>query len=159
MLNYGDTTQISRLCVIVLSLKCFMDNLKNWRNWKRSPAERNRADVKVKRREFEEWLNNVRDDHDHKLIYIDEAGFNLHMCRTRGRAAPGDRAVRVVNGRRGNVKFSIFHFLVFMYMQLTLGPNTTCILAVSVIRGIIHQEFRQGGVTAGIFNAFMQRTV
>ena len=80
------------------------------------PAERNRADVKVKRREFAEWLNNVRDDHDHELIYIDEAGFNLHMCRTRERAAPGDRAVRVVNGRRGNVKFSIFHFLVFMYM-------------------------------------------
>ena len=32
-------------------------------------------------------------------------------------------------------------------------------MAVSAIRGIIHQEFRQGGVTAGIFNAFMQRTV
>ena len=43
--------------------------------------------------------------------------------------------------------------------SFTLGPNTTCILAVSAIRGIIHQEFRQGGVTADIFNAFMQRTI
>ena len=84
-------------------------------------------------------LNNVRGYPDHELIYIDEAGFNLHSCRTRGRAAIGNRAVRVVNCRK--------------------GPNVTCILAVSATRGIIHQEFRQGGVNAEMFHNFMERTV
>ena len=96
------------------------------------PAERNRPDVKVNRREFTEWPNDVRNDVDHELVYVDECGFNLHMCRTRGRAIAGHRAVRVVNGRK--------------------GPNISYIMTVSAIRGIIYHEFRQGGVTGDIFN-------
>ena len=103
------------------------------------PAQRNRADVKVSRREFAEWLNDVRNDVDHELIYVDESGFNLHMCRTRGRAVVGNRAVRVVNGQK--------------------GPNISCVMAVSATRGVIPHEFRLGGVTGDVFNAFLAEAV
>ena len=35
------------------------------------------------------------------LVFVDEAGFNLHTRRTRGRAHVGERAVRQIAGCRG----------------------------------------------------------
>ena len=80
---------------------------------KMDPAERNRDDVKHARRIHCEWLLQGQEGDLAELLYTDEAGFNLWMARTRGRAPQGQRAVRIVGGRR--------------------GPNFTIILAVSNI--------------------------
>ena len=78
------------------------------------PAERSRGDVKQERRVRCEWLlqGQQGDNELDELIYVDEAGFNLWMARTRARAPQGQRAVRIVGGRR--------------------GPNFTAILAVAL---------------------------
>ena len=60
------------------------------------------------------------------------------MTRTRGRAPQGQRAVRIVGGRR--------------------GPNFTIILAISNIRDLLHHQINQGGTTAEMFNKFLTAT-
>ena len=58
------------------------------------------------------------------FIYIDEAGINLWTRRTRGRAPRGQRAVRVVQGRRGH--------------------NLTMTFAVNTTTGLAHHELSEG---------------
>ena len=99
-------------------------------------VDRNREDVKLARREFAEWLVQAHGANE-EIIYVDESGFNLWLARTRGRARVGQRAVRIVGSRK--------------------GPNFTCILAISNIRGVIHHEFRAGGTRIDNFNAFITR--
>lgn len=65
-----------------------------------APQERNSEVTKLLRKEYAEWLLNS--GLQQELIFIDEAGINLWTRRTRGRAPRGQRAVRVINGRRGN---------------------------------------------------------
>ena len=79
------------------------------------PAERNRDDVKQERRVHCEWLlqGQQGDGELDELIYVDEAGFNLWMARTRGRAPQGQRAVRIVGGRRGPKFTAILTILAF----------------------------------------------
>ena len=69
------------------------------------------------------------------LIFVDEAGINLWLKRTRGRARRGERAVRVVQGRRDH--------------------NLTMTFAVSARAGLIHHDLFQGGMTAERFNGFL----
>ena len=46
------------------------------------------------------------------LVFVDEAGFNLYIRRTRGRASIGQRAVRQMAGSRGkNLNIIIFQRL------------------------------------------------
>ena len=52
-----------------------------------------------------------------------------------GWLAQGQRAVRIVGGRR--------------------GPNFTIILAISNIRGSLHHQINQGGTMAEVFNEFL----
>ena len=65
-----------------------------------APAKINSQRTKNVRCDFGQWLlqNGVQRE---ELLFIDEAGINLYVVRTRGRARVGERAVRVVNGRRG----------------------------------------------------------
>ena len=66
-----------------------------------APAERNSERTKSQRRDFTTCLLGIVLQNAQRLnfIYIDEAGINLWTKR--GRARRGDRAVRVVQGRRG----------------------------------------------------------
>ena len=64
-----------------------------------APAERNCERTKTQRQDFTTWL--LQNAQRFNFIYIDEAGINLWTKRTLDRARRGDRAVRVVQGRRG----------------------------------------------------------
>ena len=46
------------------------------------PTERNSSRIKNRRHDFAEWL--LQEGVNRRLVYIDEAGFNLHTKRTRG---------------------------------------------------------------------------
>ena len=73
---------------------------------------------------------------DTELIFIDEAGINLWMQRTRGRAPKGQRAVRVVTGQRGR--------------------NLTVIFAISNRRGLHKHNLQVGGMTGDLFVNFLE---
>ena len=66
-----------------------------------APVERNLFRIKVDRQVYAEWLLGLDIGARANLLYMDEAGFNLHTVRTRGRARVGERAVRQVLGARG----------------------------------------------------------
>ena len=99
-----------------------------------APAERNSERTKQARRQYGQWLLN--EGVQKELIFIDEAGVNLHTRRTRGRAPSGQRAVRTVNGRR--------------------GPNFTICFAISNQRGLMHHISFQGGMTSNRFVQFLE---
>lgn len=90
-----------------------------------APVERNSLRTKELRRDYAQWL--LHHGIEHELVFIDEAGVNLHTKRTRGRAPEGQRAIRTVNGRR--------------------GPNFTICFAISNQRGLLHHVYMQGGMT------------
>ncbi|GFO48713.1 replication protein a 70 kda DNA-binding subunit [Plakobranchus ocellatus] len=100
------------------------------------PAERNSERTKAQRRDFATWL--LQNAQRYNFIYIDEAGINIWTKRTRGRARQGDRAVRIVQGRR--------------------GQNLTMTFAVNVLNGLVYHELHQGGMTAERFNQFLLET-
>ena len=83
---------------------------------------------------FAEWLLNDGIQRS-ELIFIDEAGVNLFCSLTRGRVMRGNRAVRVVNAQRGR--------------------NLTIRFAVSSIRGLVHHEILEGGMTNLRFGDFL----
>jgi len=98
--------------------------------------DRNRHDVKMARAAHVEWYTlPVNSNHPPEMVFVDESGFNLWLSRTRGRAHRGERAVRVVNGQR--------------------GQNFTLILAVST-EGVRHIDFYEGEVTADRFNTWLE---
>lgn len=99
-----------------------------------APAERNTDETKTSRRDYANWLLNDGIQRQ-ELIYIDETGINLYCSRTRGRALVGQRAVRVVNGRRGR--------------------NLTICFAVSNARGLMHHQLVEGGMTSDTFAQFL----
>ncbi|GFS09061.1 transposase [Elysia marginata] len=70
--------------------------------------------------------------------YIGEAGINLWTKRTRGRARRSDRAVRIVQERR--------------------GQNLTITFAVNVMNGLVHHELHLGGMTAERFSQLLHDT-
>ena len=79
------------------------------------------------------WM--VNDGMLQHRVYVDETGLNLHLSRSRGRAAVGDRANRVVCGQRGR--------------------NMTVITAISDQVGVLYYEVVWGGVTAEVFGDFL----
>lgn len=98
-----------------------------------APHERNSDATKEAREQFARWMMEV--GVNCQLVFIDEAGANLWMRRTRGRAVRGERAVRVVGGRRAR--------------------NLTMTFAVSHTRGLIFHDLQEGGMTANKFNDFL----
>ena len=71
-----------------------------------------------------------------ELIFIDEAGFNLWLKRSRGRAPVGERAVRVMAGQR--------------------GANLTMAFTINSCHGIIHHNLLHGSMTVLLFDEFIQ---
>lgn len=101
-----------------------------------APLERNSTRVKELRNVYARWL--LGQGVAMEVIFIDEAGINLWVRRTRGRARRGERAVRVVGGQRGR--------------------NFTVTFAVSSRRGLVHHAIFEGGMTSDRFNAFLEAT-
>lgn len=62
------------------------------------PFRRNTTETKLRRQQYAQWLTGL--NVNHKLIYIDETGFNVYQRRSQGRAPVGER-VRRNNGVRG----------------------------------------------------------
>ena len=110
---------ISSLCTVLDGELLTMKKLED------SPAERNSEAVKNQRRLYADWL--LQDGVNNQLVFIDEAGYNLHTKRTRGRARRGERAVRVVAGDR--------------------GPNYTVCFAVSPQLGLVFHTIDNGRMT------------
>ena len=100
-----------------------------------APAERNTDRTKLLRRNYAEWLMQAQVDKE--IVYIDEAGLNLWVRRTRGRARRGERAVRVINGRRGR--------------------NLTMVFSISNQRGLLNHDLFEGGMTGQRFVNYLQQ--
>ena len=122
-----------RVCISTIS-KTLHGQLIHLKKMETVAVDRNRQDIKLARREFAEWLVQAHGAYE-EIIYIDESGFNLWLARTRGRAHVGQRAVRIVGARK--------------------GPNFTCILTISNMRGVLHREFREGGTRGEHFVNFI----
>ena len=105
-------------------------SLKNIRN---IPENWNSVECKTERREYAEWL--MDEGINRNLIYVDEFGINVWTSRSKGRAPRGDRAVRIVNGQR--------------------GQNLTICLAVSPTLGLLHCRTYVGGMTQDRFEGFL----
>ncbi|GFS14053.1 DDE superfamily endonuclease [Elysia marginata] len=97
-----------------------------------APAERNSERTKAQRLDFATWL--LQNAQRYNFIYIDEAG----TIRTRARARRGGRAVRIVQGRR--------------------GQNLTMTFVVNMMNGLVNLELHRGGKTAERFNQFLHDT-
>jgi len=98
------------------------------------PEQRNSDRVKGQRKTYADWFLQEAVLVPN-LVFLDECGFNLWTCRTRGRSRIGLPATRVVAGQR--------------------GQNTTLLLAVSCTRGINLHKFYDGSVTRERFQEFM----
>lgn len=98
---------------------------------------RNVDRVKENRRQFANWL--LHEGIHKDLIFMDEAGVNLYCKRTRGRARRGERAVRVVGGRRGR--------------------NLTMTFAISQVNGVVHHRLQEGGMNGDGFIAFLNSVI
>lgn len=116
--------------------RCLTGRLIVLKKMEDAPHERNTTRVKDLRNAYARWL--LGEGVAMELVYIDEAGINLWVRRTRGRARRGDRAVRVVGGQRGR--------------------NFTVTFAVSNRRGLVHHEIFDGGMTSVRFSAFLEAT-
>ncbi|GFS22238.1 DDE superfamily endonuclease [Elysia marginata] len=97
-----------------------------------APAERNAERTKAQRQDFATWL--LHNPQRYNFIYIDGAG----IIRTRARARRGDRAVRIVQERR--------------------GQNLTMTYVVNVMNGLVQHELHQGVRTAERFHQFLHDT-
>lgn len=114
--------------------RCLSNSLIVVKKMEDSPRERNSEVTKLARRDYAAWLMQIQVVAE--LVFIDEAGINLWLRRTRGRAPRGQRAVRVVNGRRGR--------------------NLTVIFAVSSQRGLLAHDIFEGGMTGDRFVQFLE---
>ena len=102
-----------------------------------APAERNNEAVKDRRQDFAQWIMNAAVNTE--MIFIDEAGINIWTKRSYGRAHRGERAVRVVAGRRGN--------------------NLTITFAISATNGVVFHDIKEGGMTGETFVNFIEAVV
>lgn len=98
----------------------------------RRPVERNSPDVKEKRREYAEWLQN--EGTTVSRYYIDETNFNVWCARSFARAKRGAPAVKLVTGTR--------------------GANINILLCMSA-NGIVHWSIADKVHWAG-FNEFLE---
>ena len=66
------------------------------------PEKRNSEEVKLKRREAVlEWMGTKDIDFEKNCVFLDEAGFNLHISRSRGWSKKGKPAKSIVPTSRG----------------------------------------------------------
>lgn len=102
------------------------------------PQARN-APSKVQQRADWAQANLVRSADLSEAVFIDEAGFNLHLRRRRGRAAVGKRAAAVEPTERGR--------------------NLTLVVAIIPPVAVIAHTFYYGGVTRWRFKNFLEEDV
>ena len=97
------------------------------------PQDRNSAAVKEARVQYAHYM--YEEGLQKHRIYIDETGFHLYTKRMYGRAARGERAIRVVGGQRGG--------------------NISLIAAISDVAGLVYYEMHTQSVTKEIFASFL----
>jgi hypothetical protein len=97
------------------------------------PFQWNTAEVKSERKGYAQWLLNTGAQEN--LIFVDEFGCNVWTARTKGRAPIGQRAVRIVEGQR--------------------GQNLTLCLAISPQWGLVHWMFVESSFTNQHFVDFL----
>ena len=97
------------------------------------PVEWNTTRTKEQRCAYAQWMNN--EGLQKQLVFIDEMGANIWTSRSQGRPLRGQRAVRIVQGQR--------------------GQNLTVCLAVSPIWGLVHKIFLRGGMKQEKFGEFL----
>ena len=105
----------------------------SFKNVRSIPVQWNQQDVKEERRQFMNWL--MVEGVEKNLVFVDEFGVNLWTARTKGRAAVGQRAVRITAGQR--------------------GQNLTFCLAISPQYGFVHCTFVVGGFTHDKFGEML----
>lgn len=98
------------------------------------PADWNLPVHKEARRQHAEWMLNVGVPQQN-LIFLDEFGFTLWTARSQGRSPAGQRAVRLVNGQR--------------------GQHVSLCLAISPQWGLLHYEIVAGAFRNEHFQQFM----
>lgn len=98
-----------------------------------APIERNSEATKQARQRYAQWM--MQEGMNQHLVFVDEAGFNLHTRRTRGRARVGERAVRQVAGSRGG--------------------NLNLLMAISPEAGMHYFELHVGTVNRDRFKDFL----
>ena len=99
-----------------------------------APIERNSAAIKQARQRYAQWM--MEEGMNRYLVFVDEAGFNLHTRWTRGRAHVGERAVQKIAGCRGG--------------------NLNLLMAVSPEAGIHYFEIHIGTVNREKFCNFLE---
>ena len=117
------TTIMRHLDGCLITLKLLRTVTFNW----------NSEEVKEERAHYARWM--LSTGVTQRLVYIDECGFNIWTARTQGRSSQGSRAVRIVNGQR--------------------GQNLTVCLAVSQHYGLVHYVCINGGMTREKYAAFL----
>lgn len=117
------TTIMRRLDGSLITLKLLRTVTFNW----------NTNEVKEERLFYARWMMSV--GVTQRLVYTDECGFNVWTARSQGRSCRGVRAVRIVNGQR--------------------GQNLTVCLAVSQHYGLVHYCCITGGMTQEKYAAFL----
>ena len=98
------------------------------------PAERNSETNIVDRCNYALWIMSP-DVISSRKNFVDEFGVNIHMLRTQGRSAKGDRVHRKFSAQK--------------------GPNVTICSAVST-EGLLHYQVIQGGMKKEIFKNFLE---
>ena len=102
------------------------------KNVRAVPAQWNTPAVKEERQHFADWI--MGDGRNVRQVYVDEFGANVWMSRSKGRALTGERAVRIVEGQR--------------------GQNVTICLAISSF-GIVHASIFPRAMTQERFGEFL----
>ena len=96
------------------------------------PVQWSTPSVKEERRQFANWL--LGDGRNVLKVFVDEFGANVWTSRSKGRAPVGERAVRIVEGQR--------------------GQNVTICLAISPL-GVVHSSIFPGAMTQERFGDFL----
>ncbi|KAG7163928.1 putative DDE superfamily endonuclease domain-containing protein 4 [Homarus americanus] len=97
------------------------------------PANRNSEDVKAARLAFVQYM--YKDGIHQYRVYVYETGYNLHTCRTYGRALRGQCVNRIVAGQRGSI--------------------LTLIASISNLARLFYYEIHVTSVTKEVHKKFM----
>lgn len=68
------------------------------------PFRRNTPETKQRRQEYAPWLTDL--DVRHKIIYIDESGFNIYQRRTQGRRGRNINVIVALKAELGVIRYS-----------------------------------------------------
>lgn len=96
------------------------------------PVERNTPQMIDTRRSYARSMAHIRDEN---LIFLDECGFNRHTSRAYGYSPVNQKAVKFVNGNRG---------------------NNISLLCMIKINGSAQYEIHNGAINAQILTNFLQ---